>query len=1239
MAVDPDEADRELISQNMDTDLQFILSDAGVSTRRQAAIARRYGTLRKFNAIGDDRAQLRTACLQDFAVPQDTPENRAEVAAIVAAWETAKEYVAKEVELRAEAKVLGQPRILQTHERQAMIKAVERVHGALSEADTPSYDYLAVKAEETELNEPSAAPLDEIVSKKRTRQLLRFNLQYKAKHWLHGLQASHFNKFVDFILGDRVLGIQIPAPSGDGSQQRVRPDWGIVLSFEHKLRKEAFRLVTHENHTLATALLAVTRDADLKEAFFTTPVALRAATVSEAPQNKWARFNLKGSSGGKSFTPSKGKGGKSGKGKSKDSRLAGLQLAWRTPDGKFILEHPEDLGTFEVTDARCFLGLPKFDVLGFYKGPLPNSCGHVHKHKLLGKTQNKWNTSPAASYPPGLCEFLAQLILAAGSCGRGAKNQQQAQQQKNAVSSQRQANAVSSSVSSGVAISSISSMHVSSGNVGSSSQGVSKVVCNSDVGLSNSDLVKGALSENPGSSEVVDLTGEISQEAGCEGVDEFAVEKCGNYGKPIKVEWDGKTHDFIDGFGLCSPTRWSPGARGHDRTQPMKDLAAATFQLLLDGVHSAVQDIRKEAFKLVTGKLQESPFSGELLAGLRQKLAALLRDPADALVRDDGQPFFLRLLAQWLEVFEDPDVQCLVNDTDSFASGVNVGVESPLPRSPHVFPPKRKHRKLDGTEFNPIAENYVSAQISSKELESKFREEGMMGRMEPSKLSVLKQEFGDKLRVASKAAILKPDGGVRPLHDATHSVMVNHSIKYQDQLQCPGPAEVAAVVREAIETKEAAFCVSADIKSAHRLVEVRQSDWPYLCCRADSLSETVWINKTGTFGVSSAPYWWAKLFAAIGRFVGHLMQSSPFWHMVYVDDLHGAFTGVHKFEALWVWLLAFEIIGTPFGYHKFKGGFSSDFVGFHLRYDKNEVGITARRGAWLVDWIRNLEEKRFVVAARDCSEFVGRLCFVSQLLVWLKPRLAPLFAWAAVTSAGMVGKLPDTVILTLKYIQSEMVEETFMVSARRPLYFNVEQFRTDAKCTDDCVVLGGWELETRRWFSLKLTRDEVPFLFKPNGGGSQWASTSAELLASLAALQAFGWLDVGSQRRTVALALCAGTDNLANDLLLNKRSTTKWPLLLVNMQLSSLLSKARLSLDLRRRPREENIEADQLTNEVFNSFSLPLRVDLKFGDLKLDLLMMLWHTKAQFDAARQEAKQVAPNAQESRKRKHEKSVW
>ena len=77
--------------------------------------------------------------------------------------------------------------------------------------------------------------------------------------------------------------------------------------------------------------------------------------------------------------------------------------------------------------------------------------------------------------------------------------------------------------------------------------------------------------------------------------------------------------------------------------------------------------------------------------------------------------------------------------------------------------------------------------------------------------------------------------------------------------------------------------------------------------------------------------------------------------------------------------LAF-VVGTPFGYHKFGGGFASDFVGFRIRYDLVEVGISEKRGKWLVDWIKKLEANRYVVQVRDFSEFLGRLGFASHVV-------------------------------------------------------------------------------------------------------------------------------------------------------------------------------------------------------------------------------------------------------------------
>ena len=71
----------------------------------------------------------------------------------------------------------------------------------------------------------------------------------------------------------------------------------------------------------------------------------------------------------------------------------------------------------------------------------------------------------------------------------------------------------------------------------------------------------------------------------------------------------------------------------------------------------------------------------------------------------------------------------------------------------------------------------------------------------------------------------------------------------------------------------------------------------------------------------------------------------------------------------------------------------------------------------------------------------------------MKPHLSPLFAWASVTSKGTVGRLPETVILTLLYILHELRAESYLVSVKRPANFDVEVFRTDAKCADGVTLL------------------------------------------------------------------------------------------------------------------------------------------------------------------------------------------
>ena len=65
-----------------------------------------------------------------------------------------------------------------------------------------------------------------------------------------------------------------------------------------------------------------------------------------------------------------------------------------------------------VKSPPQFAELPRFDAQGRYLGPLPKTCPHGSHEGLIGKdpATGQWRTAPSASYPPQLCQFLAQAV-------------------------------------------------------------------------------------------------------------------------------------------------------------------------------------------------------------------------------------------------------------------------------------------------------------------------------------------------------------------------------------------------------------------------------------------------------------------------------------------------------------------------------------------------------------------------------------------------------------------------------------------------------------------------------------------------------------------------------------------------------------------------------------------------------------------------------------------------------------
>ena len=149
------------------------------------------------------------------------------------------------------------------------------------------------------------------------------------------------------------------------------------------------------------------------------------------------------------------------------------------------------------------------------------------------------------------------------------------------------------------------------------------------------------------------------------------------------------------------------------------------------------------------------------------------------------------------------------------------------------------------------------------------------------------------------------------------------------------------------------------------------------------------------------------------------------------------------------------------------------------------------------------------------------------------------------------------------------------------------------------------EREVRSFLcTLVFRSDETPWLFRGDGESS-WASTSAELLASLVALKVLPIKTVRAGAMSSHLLHCGGgTDNEAAGSLSVRKLSTKLPIMVL-MEYLSQCESMNIRRKLNWRPRDTNVEADDLTNERFNRFDLKPRVSFKWEDLTFPILEKL----------------------------------
>lgn len=236
--------------------------------------------------------------------------------------------------------------------------------------------------------------------------------------------------------------------------------------------------------------------------------------------------------------------------------------------------------------------------------------------------------------------------------------------------------------------------------------------------------------------------------------------------------------------------------------------------------------------------------------------------------------------------------------------------------------------------------------------------------------------------------------------------------------------------------------------------------------------------------------------------------------------------------------------------------------------------------------------------------------FSAMALIYERPFLGILYSWVSTVarSGVLTARLPWAVAFTLKWISDKVNGEGRTMRAPDvPLASSIDWFRSDAKATDTQAWVGGWELPISgkstdaRWFAFEVTKEHYGWAFAK--GSPKKAIAALEMLASLVSLKLF--YKPGTDKAPRNCFVTASTDNKGNSFIIQKMMTTKYPGLLVLMEMAEELRSYNSTLELTWLPRESNVEADALTNGDYSGFNLSLRIPADYDKIGWRILPLL----------------------------------
>jgi hypothetical protein len=590
----------------------------------------------------------------------------------------------------------------------------------------------------------------------------------------------------------------------------------------------------------------------------------------------------------------------------------------------------------------------------------------------------------------------------------------------------------------------------------------------------------------------------------------------------------------------------------------------------------------------------------------------------------EGQPFRLLALANYAKAAGDPDWEYPLN----IEHGVPLGVEEATWTTPGVWPTKDELRGQPWEEEAPYKPdnqpNYNSATLHQDQIEETYIEEREMGMV----LGPYTRKTAATLCNCQESEICcgalgaKDEGDkVRTIHDGTANHVNEHIRRnstekttapgLQDLIYCiqltQSEDETAATGAEQCSDQNDLILIKADVTKAHRRIKVQHKDWKYM---AAEIKGNIWINKCGTYGISSAQLYWGRMAALLTRLL-YLTFPAILWAFVYVDDFIIILRRSEVLTTGYAILLFLITMGCPLSWKKTMIGTTNTWLGYHINTLTATAMLTSQKQTIILNILQELVNGGTHTADHILST-LGKLQWSTAICPLFRPFLQPFYAWQrATTNAGRPPRL-------IRYLAACLIKvyETIPRPQNGTPLNSTWAGASDAGADETKATIGGWIAEQTTSDPI-LQQNTWWFHITPNATTHPWAFDKTTPQQRIAALELYGTLILFrhlthastkiNEHKTISLHIPMLTDNQGNAYSILNRNTKKWPCSAILMELCATAHHTGCVPNIEHTKRTNNTWADALTNNNFTGYDPNKRLHPDEGHTPWQVLDTILH--------------------------------